>query len=248
MFSFFKRTYDGFSEGLSNFWKTELVGLADRIDYIINKVDKIEERLDKMALDLEGLVFEVNKAQTVQASAVLLIQQLIAELHANVDNPEAIKALADNLKASSDALAAAVAAVPAEMTDGKPGFEPAPAPAPVEEVKVEEPPVLVIIESGVEPVEVSLPAEMPQVASVEIVVTPEGEPNKVIVSDATVEVKDDVVLEAVKTEAGSADVVVAMDATTVEVATVVDVVPEVQAAADAAMKTEEAAPAVEPTA
>jgi len=63
-----------------------------------------------MALDLSALEAEVARDQTVNASAITLLSSLAAQLEALKNDPAAIQALADSLKASQDALAAAVVA------------------------------------------------------------------------------------------------------------------------------------------
>jgi len=63
-----------------------------------------------MPLDLSALEAEVARDQTVNASAITLLSSLAAQLEALKNDPAAIQALADSLKASQDALAAAVVA------------------------------------------------------------------------------------------------------------------------------------------
>lgn len=62
-----------------------------------------------MALDLTVLTEEVARLETVEASAVTLIHTLLDEVAANKDDPAALQALVDRIKASDDVLAAAVA-------------------------------------------------------------------------------------------------------------------------------------------
>ncbi len=63
-----------------------------------------------MPLDLSALEAEVARDQTVNASAITLLSSLASQLEALKNDPAAIQALADSLKASQDALAAAVVA------------------------------------------------------------------------------------------------------------------------------------------
>jgi hypothetical protein len=63
-----------------------------------------------MALDLTALEAEIARDQAVNTSAILLLSSLAAQLEASKNDPAAIQALADSLKANQDALAAAVVA------------------------------------------------------------------------------------------------------------------------------------------
>lgn len=63
-----------------------------------------------MALDLTALEKEVTAVEGADESAELLIGKLAAEIAANKNDPVALQALADRLKARSSSLAAAVAA------------------------------------------------------------------------------------------------------------------------------------------
>lgn len=68
-----------------------------------------------MALDLSQLEAEVARDEAVNSSAATLIGRLAAEIEASKTDPAALQALADRLRASQDALSAAVAAnTPAE--------------------------------------------------------------------------------------------------------------------------------------
>ena len=67
-------------------------------------------------LDLTQLEAEVARDEAVNTSAATLIGRLAEELEAAKDDPVRIQALADRLRSSQDALAAAVAAnTPAEQ-------------------------------------------------------------------------------------------------------------------------------------
>ena len=59
---------------------------------------------------LDNLTQEVQRATAISTSAVTLIQGLAAKIEELKTDPAAIQALADELKGSSDALAAAVEA------------------------------------------------------------------------------------------------------------------------------------------
>ena len=60
--------------------------------------------------DLTALTAQVQANSDVEASAVLLIQGLADQIAAAGTDPAALQALQDQLKASADSLAAAVAA------------------------------------------------------------------------------------------------------------------------------------------
>jgi predicted RNA-binding Zn ribbon-like protein len=64
----------------------------------------------KMALDLSALTAQVKANTDAEASAIHLIQTIAAELAANSGNQAAVDALAAQLKASADPLAAAIVA------------------------------------------------------------------------------------------------------------------------------------------
>jgi len=94
--------------------------LTARIESLNIQLLSLSERVKHMALNLEALTEEVTRAKTVQASAVELINKVVAELEAvsvelaaRVSEPpidtSAIDALASELKQSTDSLAAAVA-------------------------------------------------------------------------------------------------------------------------------------------
>ena len=61
-------------------------------------------------LDLTALTAEVAKNEEVDASASLLLKKLFDEVEAAKTDPAAIQAIVDRVRASNDALAAAVAA------------------------------------------------------------------------------------------------------------------------------------------
>lgn len=77
-----------------------------------NLTQYIQERDAFMTQELDALTLEVSETNTIMQSAVVLIQGLAAQLEAIADDPAAILQLAADLDAQSDALAAAIAAVP----------------------------------------------------------------------------------------------------------------------------------------
>ena len=89
---------------------------------ILTELTQLQKRIEEMALNVDHLKAEVTRVQTVQASAVKLIDGLVAELEAvKVDlaqklleanapvDTSALDALVEDLKASTDGFAAAVA-------------------------------------------------------------------------------------------------------------------------------------------
>lgn len=66
-------------------------------------------------LDLTALTTELERNDSVDASAKLLLERLFADFEANKNNPAAIQALVDRARAANDQLTAAVVAnTPAE--------------------------------------------------------------------------------------------------------------------------------------
>jgi hypothetical protein len=63
-----------------------------------------------MSSQLDTLTAEVTQVETVDQSAIVLIKGLADQIAALKNDPAAIQALSDRLKASSEALAAAVTA------------------------------------------------------------------------------------------------------------------------------------------
>lgn len=61
-------------------------------------------------LDLTALEAEVSRNETVDASASLLLKTLFDEVEAAKNNPTAIQAIVDRVRASNDSLTAAIAA------------------------------------------------------------------------------------------------------------------------------------------
>lgn len=71
-----------------------------------------QEVLKTMGIDLTALTQQVAATATVEASAVMLITAIIAELQASANDPAKVADLAAQLKAATDPLAAAIAANP----------------------------------------------------------------------------------------------------------------------------------------
>ena len=83
---------------------------TSRLDRLVTAVETHNQIITKMATSLDALIVQIERTTAVEASAVALIQDLAARLSAIATDPVAVQALADQLKASADALAAAIAA------------------------------------------------------------------------------------------------------------------------------------------
>jgi hypothetical protein len=88
----------------------------DRIEAAITTMAQAITTLrNEMSQELDTLTAEVQRNTSVDQSAITLLQGLAAQIEALKSDPVKLQALADSLRGSSDALAAAVAAnTPAE--------------------------------------------------------------------------------------------------------------------------------------
>ena len=80
-----------------------------------------------MALDFAKVETEVAETEGVEASTVLLLNRIAAEIRAGAGDQARMDALADRLDASAAALAAAAAEVPGE--GGEEPTDPTPSPS-----------------------------------------------------------------------------------------------------------------------
>jgi hypothetical protein len=81
-----------------------------RMDHILNTMKHISRKESSIMADLEALTSQVQENTTVEASAIALLNGLSEQLAAMATDPVAIANLADQLKASADALSAAIVA------------------------------------------------------------------------------------------------------------------------------------------
>lgn len=81
-----------------------------KLDEVITILNKIQGKEDKIMADLTALTAQVKANTDLEASAIALIQGLAAQIAAAGTDPVALASLTDQLKASADALAAAVVA------------------------------------------------------------------------------------------------------------------------------------------
>ena len=97
----------------SHIWKSlrphHHASVDDKLNFLLAITAAIFEAMT-VKLDLSALTTEVERNSTVEGSAVTLIQALADAIAAAAGDPAEVAALAAKLKASSDALAAAVAA------------------------------------------------------------------------------------------------------------------------------------------
>src|SRR5512138_1769637 len=92
--------------------EARLLSMDAKLDQIL---DKEATEFARMAGELDTLTAEVARNTQVDQSAITLLTGLAAQIEALKGDPVALQGLADSLKSSSDALAAAVVAnTPAE--------------------------------------------------------------------------------------------------------------------------------------
>jgi len=91
--------------------------LNDRLDAVLIMQSRIESAIAALTIkqeqamaDLTALTAEVARNTEVDSSAIALLNGLAAQIEALKTDPVALQALADTMKGSSDALAAAVVA------------------------------------------------------------------------------------------------------------------------------------------
>lgn len=80
----------------------------DKLDLVVSLLQKIQERLNTMAQELDDLKVKVAANGTVIGSAITLLQGLKAKLDAAGTDPAALKALSDSLGSQDTALADAI--------------------------------------------------------------------------------------------------------------------------------------------
>ena len=84
--------------------------LSAKLDQVLAKLDVLTQKEKQMALTLDALTAQVTANTSAEASAIALIQGLADQIAAASGNQAAVDALAVQLKASADALGAAVVA------------------------------------------------------------------------------------------------------------------------------------------
>jgi chromosome segregation ATPase len=91
--------------------------LHDKLDTLLYLFSRLESKIaafttsqEQIMTDLTALTAEVTRNTEVDQSAIALLTGLAAQIEALKTDPVALQALADTMKGSSDALAAAVVA------------------------------------------------------------------------------------------------------------------------------------------
>lgn len=89
--------------------------LDRKLEHEHELLHNIKERLEAMSTELDRLTTEVAEIKTVTKSAAALLRRLATIIRDNANNPAALTALADELNAEEQDLAAAVVeSTPAE--------------------------------------------------------------------------------------------------------------------------------------
>jgi archaellum component FlaC len=89
---------------------TKLGEISSSLSELRNAVNNLTTEVRKVTKELQALSDQVAQNTTVEASAITLIQGIADQLAAMKDDPAAVAALADQLKASASALGVAVTA------------------------------------------------------------------------------------------------------------------------------------------
>jgi chromosome segregation ATPase len=88
----------------------ELKPIHAKLNRILEILEKLERREKTMSTQLDALTAQVTANESLENSAITLIQGIAAQLAAIKDDPAKIQALADSLKTSADSLSAAIIA------------------------------------------------------------------------------------------------------------------------------------------
>ena len=95
-------------------WYSDVVQVMAVLSRIEKKLDiltrKTETQMSAIDDAVAGLTTQVQANTDAEQSSIALIRQLADLIHSNASDPAAITALSEKLKASADALAAAVVA------------------------------------------------------------------------------------------------------------------------------------------
>jgi hypothetical protein len=84
--------------------------LNRKLDIILAYLEKMQRKENIMSIELDTLILQVEENREIEASAIVLIQGLADQIAAAQDDPVKIAELAATLKASADALGAAITA------------------------------------------------------------------------------------------------------------------------------------------
>ena len=91
------------------YWHGSLVE-QHKLDQILDAVKTLIEQEKIIMADLTALTSQVQQNTEVEASAIVLLNGLSAQIAQLKNDPVALQALADQLKTSSDSLASAITA------------------------------------------------------------------------------------------------------------------------------------------
>lgn len=95
-------------------WIQELNILKSRFEI---RQELLQEVLKTMAIDLSALTAQIAATASVEASAVTLINAIVAEIVASANDPTKVVELAAQLKAATDPLALAIATSPVSVAN-----------------------------------------------------------------------------------------------------------------------------------
>ena len=88
----------------------DLTEVLNKLDEIIIALKNVQKKENEEMADLTALTAQVKANTDAEASAIVLLNGLSDQLKAVANDPAAVAALADQLKTSSDKLAAAIVA------------------------------------------------------------------------------------------------------------------------------------------
>jgi hypothetical protein len=86
------------------------IDVTQKLDQILDVLGMIQRKEEVMGVELDNLTAQVKANTEVEASAVVLLKGLAAQIEAIKTDPVALQGLSDSLKASADQLAEAVVA------------------------------------------------------------------------------------------------------------------------------------------
>ena len=86
------------------------IDVTQKLDQILDVLGMIKRKEEVMGVELDNLTAQVKANTEVEASAVVLLKGLAAQIEAIKTDPVALQGLSDSLKASADQLAEAVVA------------------------------------------------------------------------------------------------------------------------------------------
>jgi pyridoxine 5'-phosphate synthase PdxJ len=95
-----------------------LAVIEAKLNLLLAIIARMEQKENEMALSLDALTAQVAANTTVEQSAITLINGLAAQITAAAGDPAKVSALADQLKTSATALAAAITANTPPVTTG----------------------------------------------------------------------------------------------------------------------------------